>query len=61
MIIPRYFFLFHSQNICCDPSLELVRRDGFNDGSQSMFCEEIWIVIPKLSLLPLLIWSIVVL
>ena len=31
------FFLFHNENICCDPSLEPSLRDGSNDGSQHMF------------------------
>ena len=44
-------------NICCDPSLEPSLRDGSNDGSQNNFYGKIWIIIPKLSLLPLLIWS----
>ena len=52
-----FFFLFLHENICCDPSLEPSRRDGSNDGSQNTFYGEIWLIIPKLSLLPLLIWS----
>ena len=59
-IIQRYFFLFLKENICCDTSLEPSQRDGSNDGSQNMFSwriSEIWIIIPKLSLLPFLIWS----
>ena len=34
---PKIIFLFLNKNICCDPSLELSRRDGSNDGSQDMF------------------------
>ena len=59
-IIQRQFFLFLKENICCDPSLEPSQRDGSNDGSQNMLLwriSEIWIIIPKLSLLPFLIWS----
>ena len=29
--------MFLCKNIFCDPSLELSRRDGSNDGSQHMF------------------------
>ena len=36
-IIQILFFLFHSENICCDPSLEPSQRDGSNDGSQHTF------------------------
>ena len=36
-IIQRFFFLFLTENICCDPSLEPSRRDGSNDVSQNMF------------------------
>ena len=50
-------FLFLKENICCDPSLEPSRRDGSNGGSQYMFYGEMWLFIPKLSLLLLLIWS----
>ena len=28
------FLLFLNENMCCDHSLELSRRDGSNDGSQ---------------------------
>ena len=31
------FFLFLNKNIYCDPSLELSRQDGSNEGSQYMF------------------------
>ena len=33
-IFQRLFFLFLNKNLCCDPSVELSRRDGSNDGSQ---------------------------
>ena len=32
----NYPFFFH-KNIFCDPSLELSRREGSNEGSQRMF------------------------
>ena len=51
-IIQTYFFLLLNENIHCEPSLEPSRRDGSNEGLQRMFNEEIWKVIPKLSLLP---------
>ena len=38
---------------CCD----LSQWDGSNDGHKIFFYGKIWIIIPKLSLLPLLIWS----
>ena len=50
-------FLIFNKNKCCDPSLEPSRLDGSNDVSQNMFLRKIWIIIPKLSLLSLLIWS----
>ena len=28
----KVIFLFLNENICCDPSLEPSRRDGFNEG-----------------------------
>ena len=56
-IIQRLNFLFLNENICCDPSLELSRRDSSNGESQNIFYAEIWLIIPKLSPLPLLIWS----
>ena len=43
--------------MCCDPSVEPPQGDGSNDGSQICFDGEMWIIIPKLSLLLLLIWS----
>ena len=49
--------LFLNENIYCDPSLEPSQRDGSNDGSQHIFHREIWKIILKLFLLPLLIWS----
>ena len=39
------------------PSLEPSQRDGSNDGHKYVFYGKIWIIIPKLSLLPFLIWS----
>ena len=56
-IIQRYVFLFLNENISFDHLLAPSRRDGSNEGSQNMFYGEIWKIIPKLSLLPLLIWS----
>ena len=31
------FLLMVNQNICCDPSLELSRRDGSNEGAHHLF------------------------
>ena len=45
----KIIFLFsqkNPQNICCDPSLELSRRDGSNDGSQDIFYGETCLIIP---------------
>ena len=55
----RIIFNFLNEDICCDPSLEPPQRDGSNDGSQNIyvFTVKIQIIIPKLSLLSLLIWS----
>ena len=33
----KIIFLFLSENICCDPSLEPSQQDGSNDGSQICF------------------------
>ena len=52
--------LFLKGNIYCEPSLEPSRRDGSKDGSQNMYLWKIWLIIPKLFLLPLLIWSTVI-
>ena len=57
-LIQKLLFLFLNKNIYCDLSLVRSQQDGTNDGSQICFYEEIWrLIIPKLSLLPLLIWS----
>ena len=56
----KIMFLFLNKNIGCYPSLELSRLGDSNDGSQNMllfFYGEIWLIIPKLSLLSLLIRS----
>ena len=45
----KIFFLISQQNIHCDPSLESSRRDGFYEGSQSIFMEKLRNIIPKLS------------
>ena len=37
MITEGQFFLFLTETICCDPSSELSRRDGSDEGSQHMF------------------------
>ena len=51
-------FLFLNENICCDPSLEPSRGDGSKNGSQNTFFNgEILLIIHKLFLLPLLIWT----
>ena len=42
----KILVLFLSKNICCDPSLQFVFKDVFNDGSQQRF---LWKIIPKLS------------
>ena len=49
-------FLISQGKHTCDPSLEPSHRDGSNDGPQICFYGKIWINIPKLSLLPVLIW-----
>ena len=49
-IFQRRFFFFFDKNIRCDPSLELSRRDGANDGSHNMFLWRNRLIIP----LPLL-------
>ena len=51
-IIQRYFCLFPTKNM-----LWPLFRTISNYGSQNMLYGEIWLNIPKLSLLPLLIWS----
>ena len=52
----KIIFLFLNKNLSCYPSLEPYRRGGgSNDGSQNIFLWEIWLIVPKLSLLPLLI------
>ena len=50
-------FLFLTENIHCDPSLELPQRDGSNEGHNVCFNGKIRKIFLKLSLLPLLIWS----
>ena len=42
------------------PSLEPSWQNGSNEGSQDMFYVEILKIVPQLSLLPLLIWSTVI-
>ena len=37
LLIIEGFFLYLIENLCCDPSPELSRRDGSDDGSQHMF------------------------
>ena len=56
-IIKRQFFLYLNEHISCDPSLEPSCQDGSHGGSQNMFLWRNMANIPKLSLLPLLIWS----
>ena len=48
------FFFFLDENICCDPSLEPSLMVGHN-----ICFKRVWKIIPKLSLLPLLICSTV--
>ena len=52
----KIIFLIN-ENICCNPSLEPSQRDSSNDGHKIGFYREIWLIIPKFSLFPLLIWS----
>ena len=49
--------LFLNKNICCYPSLELVGEMVLMRGHNICFYGEIWSVLPKLSMLPFLIWS----
>ena len=58
-IIQRYFFLFLNKNRCCHPSLECLNKTVLMNGQKIRLQGEIWLIIPKLSLLPLLIWSTV--
>ena len=51
----KIFFLFLNENIFYDPSLEPSRRDGSNGGSENTFAWKMWLIIPKLSPLPLLV------
>ena len=37
----KIIFLISQMNTCCDPTLELSRRDSSNDGLQSMFLRKI--------------------
>ena len=55
----KIIFLFLNENICCDPSLKLSQQAGSDDGPHDRFLWKIWIIIPKLSLLPLLTWCTV--
>ena len=58
MIIQRYYFLFLYKNICCDPALEpSLGETALMMGHNICFKGAIWKIIPKLPLLPLLIWS----
>ena len=50
-------FLFLNKSICCHPSIESSQRDGSHDGQQNMFVCRMWLIVPKLSLSALLIWS----
>ena len=50
----KIFILFLNENICCDPSLE---PSQLMMGHKICFYGEIWLIIPKLSLLSLPIWS----
>ena len=49
------FFL--GGGICCDPSLELSRRECSNDGSQHAFGGVLWKAVPDFPRVPLLVWS----
>ena len=47
-------FLLNTK-ICCDPSLEPSQRDASDKGYNICFNEEVWKIIPKLSLFSLLV------
>ena len=47
----KIIFLISQCKHVVTPSLEPSQRDGSNDGSQNVFYGEIWLIIPKLSLL----------
>ena len=62
--------IFLNKNILCDPSLELSHQYVVTPHQNRLktvlmmshkicFCREIWLIIPKLSLLPHFIWSTV--
>ena len=55
----KIFFLFLNDSICRGPLLEPSRQDGSNAESQFSSYGEIWLIIPKISLSPLLIWRTV--
>ena len=54
----KIIFVFLNKNICCDPSFDhLGETVLIMMGHKIRFYGEIWLIIPKLSLLPLLYWS----
>ena len=53
----KIIFLFLNENTCCDPSLEPSNETVLMMGHKICFYGKIWIIIPKSSLLPLIIWS----
>ena len=55
--ISHFSMKIFNENMCCDHSLEPSRRDGANDGHKICFYRDMWLIILKLSLLPILIWS----
>ena len=56
IIIKLFFLVLKKKNICCDPSLEPSLRDSSNVHNLCFYGKFLKII-PKLSLLPLLIWS----
>ena len=46
----KIFFLFLNENIYCHPSLNRLREMVLMMGHKICFYEEIWLIIPKLSL-----------
>ena len=54
---PSCFYSCQNENICCDPSLKPLGKTVLMMGHNICFKGVIWKIIPKLSLLPLLIWT----
>ena len=56
----KIIFLIPHENICCDPSLEPFNETFLMIGHKICFNVEILLIIPKLSFIPLLMWSTVI-